>query len=91
MITPRPLCFVRPSVRPSVHTLNKFSSEIPGPNFFKLHVEPCIKEGLKICANGYGPLIKMAALPIYSSHRLIMEKTLKNLHLGNHEAHSLNI
>ena len=45
---------VRPSVRPSTH-LNDFSSETPGPNFFKLNVEPSGKGGLKICTNGHGP------------------------------------
>ena len=42
------------------------------PIFFKLHFEPSVKGGFKICANGQGPLIKMAAMPIYG-------KTLKNL------------
>ena len=45
-------------MRMSVHLftpLNDFSSEIPGPNFFKLHVEPCVKGGLEICTNGHGP------------------------------------
>ena len=45
-------------MRMSVHPfapLNDFSSEIPGPNFFKLHVEPCVKGGLEICTNGHGP------------------------------------
>ena len=32
--------------------LNGFS-EIPGPNFFKLHMEPSVKGGLKICTNGH--------------------------------------
>ena len=41
MITPRPS-----SVCPFT-TLNDVSSEIPGQNFFKLHVEPCVKRGLK--------------------------------------------
>ena len=40
-------------------------SETPGSVFFKLHVEPSVKEGLKICINGHHPLIKMAAMPIY--------------------------
>ena len=67
---------VYPSVRPFTH-LSDFSSEISWPNFFKVHVEPCVIGGFKICTNGHGPEIKMAALPIYSSHRLIMGKTLK--------------
>ena len=32
-----------------------FSSETPGPNLFKLHVEPCVKGELKIYTNGHGP------------------------------------
>ena len=51
--------------RPSTH-LNDFSSETPGIIFFKLHVEPSVKGVLKICTNGNSPLIKMAAMPIYS-------------------------
>ena len=58
----------RPSVRrPSTHK-NDFSSETPGPIFFKLHMEPSVKGGLKICTNGHGPLITMAAMPIYSEN-----------------------
>ena len=45
--------------------LNNFSSETPGPSFFKLHVEHSVKVGLKICSNDHGPLIKMATMPIY--------------------------
>ena len=67
-----PLLPSRLSVHPSVHTFERLLSEILGPNFFKLHVEPCVKRGLQICTNGHGPLIKMAAMPVYSSHRLIM-------------------
>ena len=58
-------------VRPSTH-LNDFSSEPPRPNFFKLHVESSVERGLKICSDGHGPIIKMAAMSIYN-------KTLKNL------------
>ena len=58
MITFRPS-----SVRPSI-LLNDFSSETPRPIFFKLHVEPSIKEGLNICTNVNGPIIKMATMPI---------------------------
>ena len=39
----------------------------PWPIFFKLHLEPCIKGGLKICTNGHGLVIKMAAMPIYGN------------------------
>ena len=51
------------SVRPST-PLNDVSSEIPGPIFFKLHVKPSVKGGLKICTNSHDPFIKMAAMPI---------------------------
>ena len=38
--------------------------EMPGPIFFKRHVEPSVKGGLKIYTNGHGSLSKMAAMPI---------------------------
>ena len=50
--------------------LNNFSSETPGPIFFKLHVEPSVKGGFKIFTNGY---CQMAAMPVY------MVKILRNL------------
>ena len=68
----------RPSVCPSTPS-NKFSSETPGPIFFKLHVEPSVKGGLKICTNGHGPLIKMAAMPINGK---IFSRTKKALWLN---------
>ena len=49
-------------------SLNNFSSEIPGPIFFKLNVEPSVKGGLKVCTNGHGPLVKMATMPIYGKN-----------------------
>ena len=61
-------------VRPSSTHLNDFSSETPGPIFFKLHVEPSVKYGLKICTNGHSPLIKMAAMPIYSKNLLLQNQ-----------------
>ena len=66
MITchPSPVVF-RPSVCCMPTLLNNFSSETPGPIFFRLHVEPSVEEGLKICLNGQGLLIKMDAMPIY--------------------------
>ena len=48
--------------------LNDFSSETPEPIFFKLHVEPSDKGELKICTNGQGLLVKMAAMPIYGKN-----------------------
>ena len=45
-----------------------FSSETPGPIFFKLHVNPSVEGGLKICTNGHGPLIKMATMRIYGKN-----------------------
>ena len=51
-------------VRPST-TLNDFFSVTPGSIFFRLHVEPYVKGGLKICTNGQGLLIKMVAMPIH--------------------------
>ena len=69
------LSVICPSVRPSVHTCEWLLLWNPGPNFFKLHVESWVKGWLKICTNGHDLLIKMTAMPIYSSHRLIMGKT----------------
>ena len=54
-------------IRPST-PLNDFSSETPGPIFFKLHMELSLKGILKICSNGHGPLLKMAAMPIYGKN-----------------------
>ena len=74
MITYGPLSFIRPSsVRPSTH-LNDFS-ETPGPIFFKLHMKPPVKEGLKIYINTHGPLIKMATVPIYNknTYKLLLQ------------------
>ena len=51
---------VRLSIRPST-PLNDFSYETSGPLFFKLHVEPSDKGGVKIYTNGHGLSIKMAA------------------------------
>ena len=62
MITCRPS-----SVRPST-PLNDFSSETPGQVFFKPYVESSVKEGFKIYINGHGPLIKIAAMPIYGKN-----------------------
>ena len=52
-----------PSVVRTSTILNDFSFETPGPIFLKLHVGPSVKGRLKIYTNGYGPLIKMAAMP----------------------------
>ena len=64
------------SVHLSVHTFKQLQT--PGPVFFKLHVEPSVEGGLKICTNGHSLLIKMATMP-YGV------KTLKNL-LQNRES-----
>ena len=47
-------CDHSPSVHP-LTSLNDVSSETAEPNFFKLHVEPHVKGGLKIYTNGHGP------------------------------------
>ena len=62
MITWRPSSVVRPS-RP----LNDVSVT-PRPIFFKFLLEPSGNGGLKIYTNGLGPLIKMAAMPIYGKN-----------------------
>ena len=57
-------CDHLPSVVVRLSTLlNDFSSETPRPVFFKLHMEPSVKVGLKICSNGHGSFIKLAAMP----------------------------
>ena len=54
-------------VRPSSTPLNNFSETL-GPVFFKLHVEPSVKGGLKIYTNGHSPLIKMTTMPVYATN-----------------------
>ena len=41
------------------------SSETPGPNFFKLYVEPSVKGGY---TNGHDSSTKMAAKPMYGKN-----------------------
>ena len=53
--------------RPST-PLNDLSSETLRSIFFKLHVEPSVKKGLKICSNGQVLLIKIDAMPIYGKN-----------------------
>ena len=69
VITFRPLSAVRfpPSVRRPSTPLNDFS-ETPGLVFFNLYVERSVDGGLKNCTYGHGPLIKMAAMPIYGKN-----------------------
>ena len=67
--------------RPST-PLNDFSSETPGPIFFKLHVEPSVGEGLKIYTNCHGPLIKMATIPISGKTLKLFSRTEKALRLN---------
>ena len=45
--------------------LNDFFSRSPEPVFLKLLKEPSVKEWLKNCKNGHGPLINLAVMPIY--------------------------
>ena len=56
----------------SVHTFEQL--ETLRPIFFKLHVGPSFKGGLKICTNGYGPLSKMAAMPIYGKNSFLQNQ-----------------
>ena len=44
---------------------NIFSSETTGPIEDKFHMESPWDEGTKVCSNGSGHMIKMAAMPIY--------------------------
>ena len=63
--------FVHLSIHPwlSTHS-NDFSSKTPGPIFFKLHLEPSFKGGLKICTDGHCPFINMAAMLMYGKKHL---------------------
>ena len=44
---------------------NIFSSETTGPIVAKFHVDPPWDGGKKICSNGPGHMIKVAAMPVY--------------------------
>ena len=76
----------RPSVRPSsvrpFTFSNFFNSETAWPIKAKFYVEPPWEGGTKICINGQGNMIKMAAMPIYG-------KNLKNLLLQNQKSYDL--
>ena len=56
---PTPYVFHRPQ------SLNIFSSETTGPIEAKFHMESPWNRGTKVCSNGPGHMIKMAAMPIY--------------------------
>ena len=45
-----------------------FSSETTGQIEAKFHMEPPWDEGTKVCSNGPGHMIKMAAMPIYGKN-----------------------
>ena len=77
MITCRPSPICPPSI-----PLNDFFSVIPGPIFFRVHVEPSVKGGFKIYTNDYGTLIKLAPCTY-------MVKTLKNFLLQIQESHGI--
>ena len=66
-----PCSGVRPSAsvvrRPSTIS-NIFSSETAWPIKAKFYVEPPWKGGTKVCINGPGHMIKMAAMPIYDKN-----------------------
>ena len=47
--------------------LNDFSSETSGPIFFILDAKLSVNGGLRICSNGHGLLIKMAAMPVHGN------------------------
>ena len=66
--------------RQSVTHLNDIS-EIPGPIFFKFHMEPYVNRGFKICSYGHHPVIKIAGqkhLKIFFSRT---KKALGPMHL----------
>ena len=66
------------------HSLNIFSSETTGPLKVKFHIELLRDGGTKVCSNGPGHMIKMAAMPIYG-------KNLKKLLLRNQKSITLNL
>ena len=55
---------------------NFFSLETAEPIKAKFPVDPPLDKGMKVCSNGPGHIIKMAAMPIYG-------KTFKKLLLWN--------
>ena len=59
--------------------LNDFSSVTPGPGFFKLHLEPSVKGGLKICINGHSPLIKIKEVKHFSFNQNFVLRGLSAL------------
>ena len=61
---------------------NIFSSETTGPIETKYHVAPPWDGGTKVCSNGPGHMIKMAATPVYS-------KNIKKILLRNQKADDL--
>ena len=52
----------------NVDNFNSFSSEASGPVLLKFYAEPLWAGERKIAKIGYGPLIKMAAMPIYGKN-----------------------
>ena len=65
------------------HSLNIFSSETTRPIKVKFHMELLLDGGTKICSNGPGHMIKMAAMPIYG-------KNLKKSSSGTKRPMTLN-
>ena len=47
---------------------NIFSSETTGPIEAKFHMAPPCDGGTKVCSNGPGNIIKVAAMPIYGKN-----------------------
>ena len=72
------LSVCRPSVCPSI-PLNDFSSESPGPNFYKLHVEPFVKRDWKFVQMVTVREVRWPPCPY-------LVKTLKNLLFQNQES-----
>ena len=51
-----------------VSTFSNISSETTAPIEAKFHVEPHWNGGTKVCSNGPGHIIKMAAMPTYGEN-----------------------
>ena len=76
------LPFIRPHHWMTSSKKKKKKKNNPGPIFFKLHVEPSVKRGLKICTNGHGLLVNIAAMPMYGENTWKFSPEAFRLNLG---------
>ena len=66
----------RPFTRRPSTPLDDFSSETSAPLLFEHHVKPSVKGWgwVKICSNGQGLVINIAAMPIYGQNLLLQNQ-----------------